>query len=152
MAQTSHPAGRNNWWELGGALVMLLLGGYMLWRGIGYSVGSLNRIGPGFFPVAVGVCLIAISVAIALEVRFSDTSRPRFRFRPLTAIILGLLAFAVLVESAGLIPATFVLVLVSAFGDQTMSPLRAMTVATAIAALGYVVFIIGFRLPIDPFW
>jgi hypothetical protein len=141
-----------NYWELGAALVVFALGVFMTVEGLGYSVGSVRRMGPGFFPVAVGVIMILLSIGIMLEVRHSLTPAPDFPLRPLAAITAGLIAFGVLIEPLGLVPATFILVFVSAFGDASMNLLRAIITAAAIAALGYVVFVLGFRLPLDPFW
>lgn len=141
-----------NFWELGAALVVFALGAFMTVQGLGYSIGSINRMGPGFFPVAVGIIMMLLAVGIMLEVRYSLTPAPDFPLRPLTAISAGLIAFGVSIEPLGLVPATFILVLVSAFGDTSMTLLRAAISAAAIAALGYVVFVLGFRLPLDPFW
>ncbi len=150
------PAGFNdrrlNFWELGAALLVFALGAFMALKGLSYSIGSVNRMGPGFFPVAVGVILMLLAVAIMLEVRHSNTPAPDFPLRPLAALTAGLVAFAVLIEPLGLVPATFVLVLVSSFGDASMTLRRAVLAAVAMAALGYVVFVLGFRLPLHPFW
>lgn len=150
---TGEPSHRQlNFWELGAALVVFALGVFMTAEGLGYSIGSIRRMGPGFFPVAVGTIMMLISIGVMLEVRYSSTPAPDFPLRPLAAITAGLIAFGVLIEPLGLVPATFILVFVSAFGDASMTLLRAVITAAVIAALGYVVFVLGFRLPLDPFW
>ncbi len=57
-----------------GAL-MLVIGSAVAWQGFGYNVGSLTRMGPGFFPVALGVLLAALGIAIAAG--FREASRRR---------------------------------------------------------------------------
>jgi hypothetical protein len=87
-----------------------------------------------------------------VEVRRSATPAPDLPLRPLAFIIAGLVVFSIAIEPLGLVPATFILVFVSAFADAGMTPLRALLVAAAMSALGYAVFVLGFRLPLDPFW
>jgi putative tricarboxylic transport membrane protein len=108
--------------------------------------------GPGFFPVAVGVALAALGLAIIAEVRHSSAPAPDLPLRPMALIVAGLVVFAVLVGRAGLVPATLALVLISAFADRAMTPLRALVSALGITAMGYLVFVLGFRLPLHPFW
>lgn len=150
---TPGPADRKlNSWELGAALVLFAIGAFLTWTGLGYSVGTVRHMGPGFFPVAVGIVLMMLSAAIMLEVRHSKTPAPTFSLRPLVATVVGLAAFGALIEPVGLVPATFVLVFVASYGDSAMSTARAVIVAAAVAAMGYAVFVLGFRLPIHPFW
>ena len=141
-----------NIWELGAGAVVFAIGAFMAWEGFTYSVGNLRHLGPGYFPLSVGVILMLLAAAILLEVRFADTSAPDLPIRPLAAITLGLVSFAALIDTMGLIPATFVLILLAAFGDRAMTARRALAVAAAVSALGYLIFIFGFRLPINPFW
>jgi hypothetical protein len=55
----------------GGALVFLFGIGAIL-AGVGYHVGSLSRMGPGFFPVAVGAILVLVGLAIAFSAKSPD--------------------------------------------------------------------------------
>ncbi len=143
---------RLNRWEIGAALTVVLIGLYVAAEGVGYGVGTLRHMGPGFFPLAVGVGLLGLGLAILVETRHATTPAPDLPARPLAAILGGLLLFALLVSRAGLVPATLVLVMVAAFADVRMTLARAAVSAVGIAALGWVVFVAGFRLPLHPFW
>lgn len=132
--------------------VLFVMGAFMVSRGIDYGVGKINRMGAGFFPVAVGVLLMVFSVLLAPEAIKSGGRAVRFPMLPLTMIFLGLIVFALLVEPLGLVPATIALVFVSAFAEVGMRPRRALATALAAALLGYLLFIVGLRLTIDPFW
>jgi len=149
------PAGsrkRLNFWELGIAAALFLLGAYMLWQGVGYSVGNLRQMGAGFFPVVIGAALMVLSLGIMLEVRHGDGAPPELPLRPLAGITVGLVAFAVSVEPLGLIPATFLLVLLSMGGDRGTSWKKALITAFVLAAFGYLLFGLVFRLSIHAFW
>ena len=57
---------------------MLLLGLGAILQGRNYSIGTLSRMGPGFFPVALGVILALAGVAIAISASRRIT-RPRVK-------------------------------------------------------------------------
>lgn len=55
--------------DLLAGLVVMALGGFVVWHGLGYRLGTVSRMGPGFFPVMLGwltVALGALLVASAL--------------------------------------------------------------------------------------
>jgi len=150
----SHAGSRKrlNIWELGIAGALFLLGAYMLWQGIGYSVGNLRQMGAGFFPVVVGAALMLLAFGIMLEIRHSDGAPPELPLRPLLGITAGLVLFAVTVVPLGLIPATFLLVLLSMGGDRGTSWKKALITALVLAAFGYLLFGLVFRLSVHAFW
>ena len=98
----------------------------MALEGVEYGVGAINRMGPGFFPAALGVLLMVFAVLLAPEALRAGTRPISFPMRPLVMIGLGLVAFAGLVVPAGLVPATLALVFVSAFAEVGMRPRRAL--------------------------
>jgi hypothetical protein len=58
---------------------------------------------------------------------------------------LGIVIFALLLERAGLVPATLALVLVSSVADPQWRPRRAAILAAAMTALVYVIFVVLLR-------
>lgn len=143
---------RYNIWESAIAVILALSGAYMVWQGLEYGFGSLRRMGPGFFPVAVGAALIILALGIAFETRSSTASNPNLPWRPLIAIAVGLGAFATFINLLGAIPATFMLIFVSMIGDRSVSWKTRLITAAGIAVLGFLFFGIAFRLPISAFW
>ena len=139
-------------WELAVVVVLLIMGGYMIWQGVEFGVGSVRRMGPGFFPVGVGALLVLLSLAILFEVRRGGAGPLELPLRPIVLITVGLLAFAATVGPLGIVPSTVLLVLIGSFADTEMTALRAGISAVALAAIGYLVFIVGFGLPLEPFW
>ncbi len=138
-----------NTWEIGAALVVLALGAFLLWQGLSYPLGDLSRMGPGFFPVGLGIILLGFGAALLFEVRKLDTPPPELKLRPFIAIIAGLLAFALMLGRFGLVPATIALVVLSGLGDRPVRPLAIAGTAVAVAAIGYFVFLRGFGLRIE---
>ena len=106
----------------GGGVLMLLLGIGAVVQGQTYAIGSLSRMGPGFFPVALGTILALIGVGLLVTAWFSE---PPEETKPLPpewrgwiCIVLSLVAFVVLGKYGGLVPATFAVVFISAMGER----------------------------------
>jgi hypothetical protein len=140
-----------NFWEIGAALVVFALGAFLLWQGSGYALGSLNRMGPGYFPVALGVILMGFGVVLLCEVKRLDTPPPDLKFRPFLMIGAGLVAFALMLDRFGLVPATIALTVLSALADRPVRPRAVLGTAAVVAGIGYFVFLRGFGLQIDAF-
>lgn len=141
-----------NVWEIVAALAFIAVGAFMIWEASGYPYGSLNRMGPGFFPVWIGVVLIAFGISLVFEVRYLATPTPALALRPFTMIPLGLLAFALMIEDAGLVPATAALVLLSGLGERPVRPRALLGTTATITALAYVVLIGALGVPLNAFW
>jgi hypothetical protein len=132
---------------LGGAL-MLLIGAVALAVGATYDVGTLNNMGPGFFPVSLGVLMALVGLAIVVSTRLaarrvavragSPARRPEWA--AWACILGGLAAFVGIGEYGGLAPATFALVFIAALGDRTNNPKRAALLALAMVVISAVVF------------
>lgn len=147
-----------------GALVVAIgLGAAIV--GSRYQIGTLTNMGPGFMPTALGILLAVIGFAIALT-----NSRRRTRgegvaiieghgvaggedtpeWRGWGCIISGILCFIILANYAGLLPATFFCVFISARGDRTASWTSSLLLSAGITAFGIVLFswILGVQIPI----
>lgn len=133
-----------------GALMALIGIGTML-EGSSYQFGSAAQIGPGFFPVVLGILLVAVGILIAATQQGAAEARhPHakvghsgdgpFDLKGGTAIIAGVVSFIILGHFAGLVPATFSCVFISAIGDRTTTLKGAATLAIIVTALGSVVF------------
>lgn len=91
------------------------------------SIGTLDNIGPGLFPVILGVLLIVVGLLISLGGVLSEAgTQPAHPdavmalpdWRGCAGILSGVLAFLVLGLRFGLIPATFACVFLSSRGDR----------------------------------
>ncbi|MDB5406662.1 MAG: tripartite tricarboxylate transporter TctB [Rhodospirillales bacterium] len=135
-----------------GGLVMLL-GIGAAYTGSGYEMGSLTRMGPGFFPTALGVLLAFVGVLIAGSASFGEadevhaTSTPP-DWRGWICIIAGALLFVLFASHGGLLLATFSCVFVAAMGDRTNTWKQAALLAAGVTVFGIVVFAYGLRVQI----
>ncbi|WP_233167828.1 tripartite tricarboxylate transporter TctB family protein [Xylophilus sp. ASV27] len=142
----------------GGAL-MVLIGLAAIYASVQYRLGTLAHMGPGFFPCAVGALLVVTGVLIAASAR-GQTAPPGPAIghahgmpdlRGALCIILGVLAFLLLGEYLGLLPATFAIVFISALGDRSNTWLQALLLSLAMMAVATVVFWWALQLQL-PLW
>lgn len=152
MNDDAHNQRKLNPWELGAAAFFFLIGLYMVATGSGFGVGTITRIGPGFFPVSIGVLMMGLSVAIAFEVRHSLAGPPKIPLRVVLVIGVALFLFVTLVNTAGFIIATFSLIFVSRFAEPGSNVVGSVVLAACLALFGWLVFIFGFNLPLKAFW
>jgi len=128
-------------------------GGLMSLIGVGvilearhYNLGTLFHMGPGFFPIILGVTLTLIGIAIAAAAAAAPSEEddilhlPNPQWRAWFCIIAGPVLFIPLGTYGGLIPATFACVFVSALGDIDSSVLGAFLLAAGITVFGVLLF------------
>ena len=127
----------------GGAL-MLLLGLGAVFQGMTYQVGTLSRMGPGFFPVSLGAILAFIGVILVATAKSSIPKGEEVHLPPewrgWICIIMSIVAFIVFGVYGGLLPATFAVVFISALGDRNNSVKQAFFLSVALTAIGVAVF------------
>ncbi len=122
-----------------------------------YSVGTLRAMGPGFFPLTLGVIMTGLGVLIAFSARGSepDPHGPEGLDHPEVrgwlCILGGVIAFIVLAERAGLAPATFGCVFIAAMGDRAATVRTSFVLALAVSAAGVLLFHYGLRVQLAPF-
>jgi Tripartite tricarboxylate transporter TctB family len=132
--------------DLAAGILMTLIGIGAMMQGAAYRVGSLTKMGPGFFPLSLGVIMGTCGLIITIVAKCSATvteteevSLPPEWFG-WAAILGGIAAFVVVGQYGGLLPATFAIVFISALGDRHNTFLSAATLALTMTAISVVVF------------
>jgi hypothetical protein len=127
--------------------LMALIGAGVVLEASHYQVGTLFHMGPGFFPIILGVVLLFIGVLIAGAAAGSSAIDggdqvvlPEPQWRGWACIIAGPVLFIVLGKYAGFIPAAFACVFVSALGDRTATLKSSLVLATAVTVFGVLLF------------
>lgn len=138
----------------GSGLVFLAIGGGLVLYALAtLETGTASQMGPGFFPVCIGICLVVTGGLVLLT--GGEESRIAFRswpWREMAIILTGIVGFAVLLRPAGFAPACFLLVLIAAKARrETGWPLAALIAASLTAFCG-LVFIGGLGIPFRLFW
>jgi hypothetical protein len=133
-----------------GAL-MVLVGLVAAHDAANYSIGTLRQMGPGYFPLALGILLIILGIIIAGTAATGANEEaealPHSEWRGWLCIIGGPALFILLGKFGGMLPATFACVFVSALGDRETTLRGALTLAAAVTAFGVVLFHYLLKIP-----
>ena len=135
--------------DFGAGLLYLGFAVAALWIGRKYALGSAGRMGPGFFPTALAVLLAAIG-AVSLIRAFlrPGPAMTGFAWKPLALVLAGTALFGTLINTAGLVIALLVLVLLSAAASEKFRfDWRAALGLVALVAFCSLVFVMGLGVP-----
>ncbi len=132
--------------DLGAALLLALLGIGGLWFGREYDVGTAEDMGPGYFPMVLSWSLIGFGAVIGLRA----LARPGPRIEPVVwravaLVLAAILAFAWLIESAGLAAAVLAVTLLSALAARDARWKESVVLGVFLAVFCVLVFIYGLR-------
>ncbi|MBI5132684.1 MAG: tripartite tricarboxylate transporter TctB family protein [Rhodopseudomonas palustris] len=127
-----------------------------------YPLGTAMRMGPGYFPVLLGLILSCIGVLIGISalrrrpIDDAPTTGAPFTWsslRPALLISASVLLFAVAIESVGLALATFGVVAVSSLANRESRWPAVLASGIALSAMSVGIFAYGLRLPfrVTPF-
>ncbi|WP_225028206.1 tripartite tricarboxylate transporter TctB family protein [Xinfangfangia pollutisoli] len=109
-----------------------------------YDLGSFAMMGPGMFPLLLGLCLSALGLAILTRglLRAGDAARA-VPLVPALGLTLSLIVFAVLVRCAGLAIAVPALVVTVLIPSPDFALRRAALLAVLLVVFCYLVFVLG---------
>lgn len=128
------------------------------WGATTYSVGEGARMGPGYFPLWLGILMAVLGAAILFKSLVVEAvggdKIGKWAWKPLFFIILANLLFGVLlaglpslgVPAMGLIVAIYVLVIVSSMAEPGWKMKNTLILATVLAAGSYVAFVMALKL------
>jgi hypothetical protein len=144
----------------------LLSGGICIVAGIGafaeansYTIGSLGKLGPGFYPAVLGALLTLIGILIVgaavIFAPAAEEADPLLAglpdWRGGACISAGVALFILAAWLFGLAPAIFCCVFTAALGDRTAALRGSFLLALGITVFGTVLF--GYLLKISmPLW
>ena len=133
------------------------------WGATNYTLGEGARMGPGYFPLLLGILLTVIGLAVSFKALVVETEGGdkigAIAWKPLGFIIAANLLFGVLLgglpsiglPAMGLIAAIFGLTLVSSLAGDTYNIKEVLVLATILAAGSYVAFVWLLKLQF-PVW
>jgi len=133
-------------------LMFIAFGVGFAWVAQNYQMGTSVRMGPAYFPTVLGA-LLAILGFVVLAQSFASAGPPvaRFYLRPLTLIIVAIVAFGILLKPLGLVLSLIILIGVGAFGGFEFKWKEISILYVVLAIFSVWVFVKGLGLPI-PVW
>ena len=144
-------------------LMFMAIGVAFAWGATTYHVGEAARMGPGYFPLVLGVVLSAMGAFIIFESLVVETEDGEpvgsWAWRPLGFIVAANLAFGIMIGGLpsvglpymGMVAAIVVLTFISALaGDQFN--LKEVAILSVVLSIGsYLAFIVLLKLQF-PVW
>ena len=139
-------------------LMFTIVGAGFAWGATTYNVGSGARMGPGYFPLMLGIVLTLLGLAgifSSLVVETVDGELVgKIAWRPLVYIIGANLIFGILLgglpsiglPAMGLIAGIYALTLIASMAGEHFSLKGALILATILAIGSYLTFIVGLKL------
>ena len=144
-------------------LLFIVVGVGFAWGATSYKVGDAARMGPGYFPLLLGVLMAIVGLAVtfaSLVVETEDGDRiGKFAWKPLIFVILSNLIFGVLLGGLpsiglpymGLIAAIIALTFVAALAGDEFKFKEVLILSVVLAVTCYATFIWALKLQF-PAW
>ncbi|BEU95674.1 tripartite tricarboxylate transporter TctB family protein [Acidovorax sp. DW039] len=144
-------------------VMFMAVGGAFAWGATTYNIGSGARMGPGYFPLILGILLAIIGLVItfkAMTVETADGDKiGKWAWKPLFFILAANFAFGILlgglpsigVPAMGLIVAIYALTFIASLAGNEFSAKGVFGLATILAIGSYVAFVWALKLQF-PVW
>jgi hypothetical protein len=117
-----------------------------------YPLGTAARMGPGYFPRLLGILLVVLGAALSLTaLRGRGPALPGWKWRPVSIVLLSVVAFGLVLTHAGLVLSTIGLIVVASTASPEFRLKESLLSGILLAALSVGVFVIGLKLQL-PIW
>ena len=119
---------------------------------LSYPFGSVQQMGPGFFPRVLGGILVGFGIVTLIRgLRSGEPVEGGWGWFPLAMLTASLVAFGWLMEHVGVVPSLVVLVVSSAYAGREFRWGEVVVLAVAMTLLAVAIFIWGLGLPYELF-
>ena len=144
-------------------LMFMGVGGAFAWGATTYNVGEGARMGPGYFPLMLGILLAVIGAAItftSLVVEAEGGGKiGKWAWKPLFFIILANVVFGILLAglpsiklpAMGMIVAIYALTFIASMAEAGWKVKTTFILATVLAIGSYLAFVVALKLQF-PVW
>ena len=144
-------------------LMFMGVGVAFAWGATTYNVGSGARMGPGYFPLYLGILMMVLGAVItfkSLVVETLDGDKiGKWAWKPLFFVILANLVFGALLAglpyfgfpAMGMIIAIYALTFIASMAESGWKFKPTFILATILAAGSYVAFVLALKLQF-PVW
>ena len=116
-----------------------------------YDIGDLRRMGPGFFPVSLGLTLAVLGLLVALPAWFRQGPEIRPAWPTLGLVILSLVVFSFSLKTLGIVFASMLAVFISSLPDRGIGWRTRLILSLGVAVVTYLIFIVGLSMVL-PVW
>jgi hypothetical protein len=116
-----------------------------------FDAGTAARVGPAYFPIALGVVLVCLGAIVVFQSLGKESSPiGRISWRGLFFTLIAAVSFGVSVEALGFVPSLALSVLLSAYASSKMRLLVALLLTVGLTCFCLLIFKVGLGLPLEP--
>ena len=131
-------------------LLLLLISAVALWYVSGLEIGTVRRMGSGFFPMILALILAGFGLTLAIKGLVAvGVSVGPMSLRPVVAILLSFIVFALLIDRVGLICAIFAQIAVAHFASDETKSYQSVAFAIVLAILSAGIFVGVLKMPVE---
>lgn len=147
-----------------GGLLFTVIGGAFAYGASTYQVGDAARMGPGYFPLLLGIILALMGAVVILQslIKGHPDGDPvgKWAFKPLAYVLGANVAFGALLVGLpsiglpgfGLIVAIFALVIIASMAGDTFNLKEVLVLCVILSVGSYLAFIklLALQFPVWP--
>jgi uncharacterized membrane protein len=138
--------------DLWASVMYIGTGALGMWIARDYPFGSALRMGPGYFPTVLGGIMVVMGIyVLALGLRKDhEKIQGNWSIRALIVLPLSMIAFGILMEEAGFIPAMAALIPISAAAGRDFKWVEvvALTIGLTILCWFGFIYLLGLPYPV----
>ncbi len=113
-------------------------------------MGTMLKMGPGYFPFVLSGLLILLGIAVIVGgARSGGEPIGRIALRGMLFILPAPIVFGLTVKGLGFVPAIFCTTLIACFAAKTR-PIQALVLSAGVTVFSTLVFVWGLGLPFRP--
>ncbi|MBE7369377.1 tripartite tricarboxylate transporter TctB family protein [Ramlibacter pallidus] len=144
-------------------LMFMVAGIAFAWGATNYTIGDAARMGPGYFPLILGILLALVGLFVTFEALVVETEDGekvgKFAWKPLFFIIFSNVVFGICIggipklgiPALGLIVGIYALTFIASLAGEEHKNREVIVLATVLAIISYVAFIYLLKLQF-PVW
>jgi len=129
-------------------IMLIAIGGVAVFIALDYPFGTALRMGAGFFPVVLGIALVLFGLYFAIRgMGASAKIEGNWSLRALIVLPLAFVAFGILMEYAGFVPAMVALIVGSAAAGTEFRMGEVLVLSVLLTVMCVALFIWALGLP-----
>ncbi|OGP58735.1 MAG: hypothetical protein A2V65_05375 [Deltaproteobacteria bacterium RBG_13_49_15] len=138
-------------------IMFLFFGAVAIFFSVKYQIGTAARMGPGYFPFALGLLLAVLGSGLVITSSIAAKERqapPSWQFKPLVLILSSVVIFSLILRPLGLLLSTVTLVVTASYANLEFRWKEAVLNAAVLVGIVLLVFVyfLHFQVPIWPWF
>ena len=130
-------------------VMFIAFGLIALYFGRNLAVGTTVRMGPGYVPHMLSYIMLVLGLIIAvIALIYGGEITEAPKWRPITMVTIGIIAFALLLETTGMFPALIALVFIASLGSDEFKLWEVGANIVVLTILCVLVFKVGLSMNI----